>query len=161
MPHYHNRRYQSCQPIVPTRHPARRGRVVSELPVDIGTYLARHRESHADDSRTAADALVFAPPPVAVDDLDHLITRSNDLRLRIAEMKAEDDAIRAAIQDRLGTSEIGTVHGLPRVRWTHHIRHALDATALKKTEPMTWARYAKTTTYRRFTLIDESGETHE
>lgn len=130
---------------------------MSERPVDIGTYLAQHREPHPGENLAEADPLVFAPPPVEVDDLDHLIARSNELRERIAELKAEEDEIRATIQDRLRESEVGTVHGMPRVRWTHHIRHALDATALKKAEPMTWARYAKTSTYRRFTIIDETG----
>lgn len=131
---------------------------MSELPVDIGTYLAQHRETHPDID---SDQLVMALPPVAVDDLDHLIARGDAVRERIAELKAEEEFIRAAIQDRLGDAEVGTVHGMPRVRWTHHIRHALDSTALKKAEPLTWARYAKTSTYRRFAIIETTGEADE
>jgi predicted phage-related endonuclease len=96
--------------------------------------------------------------PVAVDPLADQLARLRALLARKRQIEAEADEIRAAIQDALGDYEIGTVHGLPAVTWTHHIRHAFDQTAFKKAEPELHAVYLKATPYRRFTVIEDTDD---
>lgn len=93
-------------------------------------------------------------PTVAVDSLADYLERLREVQARIRTLTGEADAIKAAIQDCLGDYEVGTVHGLPAVTWTHHTRHALDQAALKKNEPALYGAYLKASTVRRFTVIE-------
>lgn len=97
-------------------------------------------------------------PSVPVDPLADYVIRLKLINTRIKGLQAEADGIKAAIQDALGDAEVGTVHGLPVVTWSHHVRHAFDQTAFRKAEPGIHAAYLKATTVRRFTVIEENPE---
>ena len=97
-------------------------------------------------------------PATPVDELADYITRLKILTTRIKTLQAEADGIKAAIQDALGDYEVGTVHGLPVVTWTHHTRHALDQKALREAQPDVYHRFVKASTVRRFTLAEESND---
>jgi predicted phage-related endonuclease len=93
-----------------------------------------------------------------VDELADYITRLKIVQDRIRELTDEADAIKAAVQEALGDYEVGTVHGLPVVTWTHHIRHSLDQKALKTEAGEVYVRYLKATPVRRFTVLENPDE---
>lgn len=68
-------------------------------------------------------------------------------------------AARAKIEDALGEADTGTVGGVPVVRWTHVTSRRFDQTLAKAKLPadLLAACYTETTS-RRFTLVDEGGE---
>ena len=74
-------------------------------------------------------------------------------RAKISEYQEMADRSKAAIQEALGPSEIGTVEGQPAVKWTHWKVTRLDQKALKAAEPDIVARYMTTTEQRRFEVL--------
>jgi predicted phage-related endonuclease len=98
------------------------------------------------------------PTPIAVDSLADYIQRLKILNGRIKDLSTEAEAIKAAIQDAMGDYELGTVHGLPAVTWTRHVRHALDQRALKEQAGDVYHAYLKATPYRRFNLVEDTND---
>lgn len=81
-----------------------------------------------------------------------------DLRVATAQRAKwaqREDELKAAIQDRLGEEENGTVAGKPVVAWRWHVRHSFDQKALKSTRPEVYRDFMVTSRYRIFNLIEE------
>jgi hypothetical protein len=97
------------------------------------------------------DQLSVAP----LDELGPLLERLRALEDQIRIWQAEATDIKAALQERLGTAEVGTVGGKPQVTWKHHLRSALDTTLLKQQRPDLYAAFLRTTTVRRFVILGE------
>jgi predicted phage-related endonuclease len=66
-------------------------------------------------------------------------------------LKRSEQRIRFAMAD----NEVGTLDGRVVATWRNYEQTRLDGTALKETEPDTWARFAKTVAARRFLVKGE------
>lgn len=81
---------------------------------------------------------------------------------RAAAKRAEADELmaeaRARIEDALGESEVGTVHGRAVVRWTHVTSRRFDQKAAKILLGDRADDCYVESTSRRFTLVEDDGE---
>lgn len=91
-------------------------------------------------------------------DLSHLRVQVDILRAvkaKEAELKALKENARAAIEDALGDSDVGTIDGEPVVTWKFHKRVALDQKVLKSSFPDVFDECVRTTEVRRFEICDD------
>lgn len=86
-------------------------------------------------------------PPTALD----LIERYDQAYERFKEAKDELDAVKAQLQALLGDNERGVV-GDRRVDWTTVTQTRFDTKRLCEEHPDIFEQYAKTITYRRFSV---------
>jgi predicted phage-related endonuclease len=75
-------------------------------------------------------------------------------KLRKAEIKELEENARATVESALGDAELGTVDGVPAIKWGSYKRTALDQKALKQARPEIVAEFQKTTEVRRFEILD-------
>ena len=88
--------------------------------------------------------------------LDHIKAHIDILTFvatKEAELKEMKDRSRAAVEEALGTEEIGTVDGEPVVRWKHQKVNRLNQKALKAERPEIVAEYTEASEQRRFELL--------
>lgn len=88
--------------------------------------------------------------------LDHIKAHIDILTFvaaKEAELKEMKDRSRAAVEEALGSQEIGTVDGEPVVRWKHQKVNRLNQKALKNDHPEIVAEYTEASEQRRFELL--------
>lgn len=108
-------------------------------------------------SAPAGDLETTSAPPVALDELAGLFARLAWLSETSTALLAEQEQIKAVIQDRMGQAEHGSLNGRPVVRWARHVRTALDQKALRRDAPDVFDRYVTTSVVRRFTVLPDAG----
>ena len=74
-------------------------------------------------------------------------------RAKISEYTEMADRSKAAIQEAMGESEVGTVEGEPAVKWTHSKVTRLDQKKLKAEHPEVVSAYMTTSEQRRFEVL--------
>lgn len=93
------------------------------------------------------------PDTVLLDDLAPMIELYREAGSKIAEWTEIRDKVRAAIEQRMGEHETGTVAGQPVVRWVHVTSNRVDTTLLKANHPDVYRACVTPQTSRRFTVV--------
>jgi putative phage-type endonuclease len=86
--------------------------------------------------------------------IEDKLDRLSELDGRIKELETESDAIKQGIQLEIGDADGGKASGYT-VWWRTQNRTALDSSKLKKNDPEVYAKYLKTTSYRKFEVKKE------
>jgi predicted phage-related endonuclease len=74
-------------------------------------------------------------------------------RTAAADAAALADRIEAVVKEALGSAAIGTVDGVPRIRWTTYNSRRVDVKELEKEVPELVERHRTNSMARRFTII--------
>ena len=88
--------------------------------------------------------------------LDHIKAHVDILKFvaaKEAELKEMKERSRAAVEEALGSNELGTIDGEPVVRWSHQKVNRLNQKALKSDHPEIVAEYTEANAQRRFELL--------
>lgn len=91
-------------------------------------------------------------------DISHLHSQVELLRyckIKHGELKDLEANAKAAIQQALGDSEVGTMNDKIIVTWKSHKRRSLDQSALKQSHPEIYEEYITTSEVRRFEIEND------
>ena len=89
-------------------------------------------------------------------DISHLEPQIQILRYckrKAAEIKELEASTRAVVEESLGGNEIGTLDGVPVVRWTFIKTNRLNQRKLKEDKPDLVAEYTEASESRRFDIV--------
>lgn len=79
-----------------------------------------------------------------------------DLGRQIADLEEQRKLAREQLEDALGDAEEGLIDGRPAVRYPLVTTTRVDVKALRSEMPDVAARYAKVSTSRRLSLVEDS-----
>jgi predicted phage-related endonuclease len=70
-----------------------------------------------------------------------------------AKLKELEDAARAAVEDAMGSHDVGILDGEPAVHWTHFKEQRFDSSAFRDDNPELYEQYRTARPKRRFEVI--------
>ena len=89
----------------------------------------------------------------AEEELDALVDELRNIRARIAELEAEEEAIKDLLKEYLAQTGQDTLLGANwRITWKEHSRRSLRTKDLEAEEPELYLKYLKVTSYKRFDI---------
>lgn len=97
-----------------------------------------------------------APRPDTVD-LEPVRAQVELLRwveTRLAELKELQKAARADVEAAMGEHAVGLLDGEDAIHWGHHKRTTFDQKAYAAEHPFDYESYKKTSSVRRFDVLD-------
>lgn len=92
--------------------------------------------------------------PTPLDDLVGYVDAYNQARAEVTRWTALADQARRVLESALGDTQVGTIAGQPRIRWTTVTTSRLDTKLVKDKAPDVYALCQTVTTSRRFTVVE-------